>query len=165
MFYPGSNDPLLYNDSSPRPQTPNNLSDLYAQLYTQQKVVENQQQCIRDYLGELDSYTKELDSNTMEVLCSDGRFNELNAKLQFYIQSELMSLVKYKLNTNPQVVENIKCQLDLIKSAQNNVKEKERQNISEINDYMKNYSNMTFDEYKKMKFGNNKQTKKTKNDE
>lgn len=29
--------------------------------------------------------------------------------------------------------------------------EADRKNMAEINDYLKNYSNMTFDEYKKLK--------------
>ena len=32
-------------------------------------------------------------------------------------------------------------------------KEEEKQNFNELNDYMKNYSHLTFDEYRKLKNG------------
>lgn len=167
MFYQGGNDPLLFNNSMNRSQqiNPNNLSDLYAQLYTQQKVVENQQQCVRDWIGELDTTMKEIDNTTAEKLKDNEQYVQLNTKLQLCIQSELMSLIRYKLNTNPNVTDNIKSQLDIIKDTTNEVKSIERQNIAELNDYMKNYSSMSFDDYKKMKDGGNNNKKKTKNNE
>lgn len=165
MFYPGSNDPLLYDGAS-RPQSPNNLSDLYAQLYTQQKVVENQQQCVRDWIGELDRMMQELDYTTADKVKDNSTFIQLSNSLQMCIQAELMSLIRYKLNTNPNVCENVKRQMDIIKDVAEEVKNTERQNIAELNDYMKNYSSMSFDEYKKMKeSGNNPNKKKIKNNE
>lgn len=165
MFYQNGTDPLLYNRA---PQVnPSNLSDLYAQLYTQQKVVENQQQCVKDWVGELDQLMKNVDATTAEQLNCNEQFTKLNNRLQCNIQSELMSLIQYKLNTNPNVTDNVKSMIDIINKTSNEVKNTERQNIAELNDYMKNYSSMSFDEYKKMKDGNNEETpkKKVKNNE
>lgn len=69
------------------------------------------------------------------------------------VQDELMNLVKGRLNSYPIVVDNVKKQINLIKSISSETKEEERQNMNELNDYMKNYSHMTFDDYKKIKYG------------
>ena len=62
-----------------------------------------------------------------------------------------MNIVKNRLLNNPDVIANAKEQLNLIHNAENKVKEEERKNINELNDYMKNYSHLTFDEYRKIK--------------
>lgn len=64
-----------------------------------------------------------------------------------------MNLVKGKLNSYPIIVDNVKKQMNVIKNISAETKESERQNMSELNDYMKNYSHLTFDEYKKIKNG------------
>ena len=48
---------------------------------------------------------------------------------------------------------------DILKQAKKEKEIQERQNIAEINDYMKNYSSMSFDDYKKIK------NKKNRNDD
>jgi hypothetical protein len=53
------------------------------------------------------------------------------------------------------IIENVKRQLTIIKDVSNKTKEIERQSMSELSDYMKNYSHLTFDEYKKIKSGEN----------
>ena len=62
-----------------------------------------------------------------------------------------MELVKNQLNSNPEIVKNIDRQIQIIKSIENKVVEVERRNMAELNDYLKNYSDMTFDDYKKLK--------------
>ena len=54
---------------------------------------------------------------------------------------------------NPTIVNNIKRQIELINNAKDNRDAVNRQNLNELNDYMKNYSHLTFDEYKKVKEG------------
>lgn len=136
-----------------------NLSDAYAQMYKQQLLMELQQQqnpnnqTSKDWVGELDIKMKELDSSTADMLVQDKEFSELNAQLQSLVQSELMNLVKIKINTNPNAVDNIKRQMEIMKVSSQKIKEEEKQNMSELNDYIKNYSNLTFDEYKKLKYG------------
>lgn len=143
-----------------------NLSDAYAQIYKQQLMLELQQQqqqnssngVAKDWVGELDAKMKELDSSTADLLVQDKEFSELNSQLQSFIQSEIMNLVKLKINTNQNAVENIKRQLEIMNTSSKKVKEEEKQNMSELNDYIKNYSNLTFDEYKKLKYGGAKTT-------
>lgn len=175
IFY-HNDDPLLFQRPTVidgQQVNTNNINDTYAQLYRQQLMQQasNQQQYqTQDWLNDLDNAMKNLDSASTEALGENLEFTELNAQLQNMVQSEIMSLVKVRLNTQPNAVDNIKKQLDIIKNVKFQVQENERKNMNELNDYMKNYSHLTFNEYRKLKNGddnttnidNNKPTK-TKN--
>lgn len=108
---------------------------------------------IRDWLGELDRTLKNLDQSVIEQLNTNEEFVNLNSTVQGTIQEELMNLVKSKLNMSQPIADNVKRQLTIIKEVSNKTKEIERQSMSELSDYMKNYSHLTFDEYKKIKSG------------
>ena len=43
--------------------------------------------------------------------------------------------------------------MDIMKNTTQKVKEEEKQNFNDLNDYLKNYSHLTFDEYRKIKNG------------
>ena len=109
---------------------------------------------LRDWIGELDRQMKGLDETTAERLNQDASFVELNSALQVTIQNELMNLVRSRLNVQPEVVDNVKKQMEIIKRTTSKTKEDERKSMSELNDYMKNYSHLSFDEYRKLKQGN-----------
>lgn len=164
IFY-HNDDPLLYQKPPMQmfhdvPHQQQNMNDAYANFYKQQMLMEmqQQQQMNKDWLGDLDIKMKELDQSAIEMLGENTEFTDLNNKLQSLVQSEIMSVVKIKLNNSQDAVNNIKRQIEIINETNQKVKENERQNISEIHDYMKNYSNMSFDDYKKLKYGI-KQTK------
>ena len=108
---------------------------------------------VRDWLGELDRTLKNLDQSVIEQLNTNEEFVNLNSTVQGTIQEELMNLVKNKLNISQPIADNVKRQLTIIKEVSNKTKEIERQSMSELSDYMKNYSHLTFDEYKKIKSG------------
>ena len=166
IFY-HNDDPLLFqrptivNPTQDGQQSNGNLSDAYAQLYKQQLIKEMQMQNMpnpqqpiaQDWLSDLDNAMKGLDNESSDLLNSDSEFVELNTQLQNMIQSEIMGLVKVRLNSYPNAVDNIKKQLDIIKNVKSKVQENERKNMNELNDYMKNYSHLTFDEYRKIKYG------------
>lgn len=159
VFY-HNDDPLLHQtifQTSMANQQQNNLSDAYAQMYKQQLMMEMQQQqqqpLVRDWVGDLDKAMKELDSTTIELLNSDIEFSDLNIQLQALVQKELMDLVKIKINSNNGAVDNIKKQMDIMKNTTQKVKDEEKQNFNDLNDYLKNYSHLTFNEYKKLKSG------------
>ena len=152
----GNNDPLLYGKSTPveYPQYP-------IEFYRQQMM----QQPVKDYISDLDQEIKNLDPMIIAQLNQDQKFVQLNAQFQQVVQEEMLNIIRNKLNSNPLVVDNIKKQIDVIKEVSNSTKEKERQNMYELNDYMQNYSHLTFDEYKRLKSGEeisveNKTTKK-----
>jgi hypothetical protein len=107
----------------------------------------------KDWLGELDKTIKGLDTTVVEQLNINEEFVSLHSNIQNTIQEEIMNLVKNKLNMSYPIIENVKRQLSIIKDVSNKTKEVERQSMSELSDYMKNYSHLTFDEYKKIKYG------------
>lgn len=161
VFY-HNDDPLLHQtlfQSSIMNQNPNqnNLSDAYAQMYKQQLMMEMQQQqqqpLVTDWVGDLDKAMKELDSSTIELLNNDSEFSTLNIQLQALVQKELMDLVKIKINSNNSAVDNIKKQMDIMRNTTQKVKEEEKQNFNDLNDYLKNYSHLTFNDYKRLKSG------------
>lgn len=153
IFLP--NDPLLFN--SPNTQM---LQQEFQQKMEQKynDYLMRNMQSVPDKLSELDNKMKSLDTEVSEQLKEDVEFNDLHQILQATIQAELMLLIKQRLNTNPDTLKNIERQLVIIKNIESKVNEKERKNISELNDYLKNYSNMTFDDYKKLKNMNNENT-------
>lgn len=161
VFY-HNDDPLLHQNifqTSIQQNNPSNLSDAYAQMYKQQLMMEmkqqQQQSIVKDWVGDLDKAMKELDSNTIELLNADAEFSSLNIQLQSLIQKELMNLVKININSNSNAVDNIKKQMDIMKNTTQKVKNEEKQNFNDLNDYLKNYSHLTFNEYKKIKNGYN----------
>lgn len=169
--------PITFFQNNGNNATPNNVNDTYAQLYKQQLLMEMQQQqqnlTPKDWLGDLDNMMKGLDNDTVDLLNQNTDFTVLNSQLQTLIQNELMLLVKYKINANEGAIDNIKKQLNIMQSMSKQVKEQEKQNFNDLNDYMKNYSHLTFDEYRRLKNGepspevvsSGKNNKKTKNNE
>ena len=137
-------DPLLYNQKFQQ-QEPIMPPYEYYRLYQQQA------QQTRDWVGELNQKMKSLDNNTINELNNNQIYLDLSGSLQVVIQNEIMNLIKNNLNSNIEVVDNIKKQLNLMMEVETKTKEIERQNISELNDYMNNYSSISFDEYKKIK--------------
>ena len=160
VFY-HNDDPLLhqtmFQSSIMNQGGNNNLSDAYAQMYKQQLMMEMQQQqqqpMVKDWVSDLDKAMKDLDSTTIELLNGDAEFSSLNMQLQSLVQKELMELVKIKINSNNSAVENIKRQMDIMRNTTQKVKDEEKQNYNDLNDYLKNYSHLTFNEYKKLKSG------------
>ena len=135
-----NNDPLL---TQPTPQ------------YVPQFMTNEAMMIPKDWLGDLDRTLKSLEPSVLEQLNGNEEFVSLHGTIQSTIQEELMNLIKNKLNMSSPIIENVKRQLTIIKDISNKTKEIERQSMSELSDYMKNYSHLTFDEYKKIKSGEN----------
>jgi hypothetical protein len=123
------------------------------QQYVPQFMTNEAMMIPKDWLGELDRTLKNLEPSVLEQLNGNEEFVALHGTVQNTIQEELMNLVKNKLNLSSPIIENVKRQLTIIKDVSNKTKEIERQSMSELSDYMKNYSHLTFDEYKKIKSG------------
>lgn len=149
-------DPLLYSNTMPRqeyisePDIKRQLDALtqqYQQLQ-QSKSVETTQ---RDWLGEFDKELKELEPEIIEKISENQEFTQLNALVQQDIQSEIMSTIKWRLNGNSSVTQRIKRLMEIISYYKQNKVNEDKKNISELTDYIQNYSDMTFNEYKKMK--------------
>lgn len=143
IFLPG-NDPLLYNSNF----YPQSIQEKMDQKYNEYLLRTKQ---IPDKLEELDSTLKKLNPEAAKYLENDPEFMDLSNSLKGAIQAEMVLLVKQQINANPETVKNIEQQLAIIKKVEAKTTEEERKNMAELNDYLKNYSNITFDEYKKLK--------------
>lgn len=148
-------DPLLYSNPIPRqdysePDIKRQL-DLLTQQYQQLQQSKSAETPQHDWLGDFDKTLKELEPELVETISMDQEFNQLNALIQQDIQSEIMSTIKWRLNGNSSVTQRIKRLMDIITYYKQNKVNEDKKNISELNDYIQNYSDMTFNEYKKMK--------------
>lgn len=105
----------------------------------------------KDHLGELDELMKELDDSVAEKLKTNQEFITLNAQVQEMIQTEIMRSVKWKINSNPDAIAKIDSLKGMIKTATKEQTAEEKRNMLELNDYLNNYSSMSFDDYKRIK--------------
>ena len=103
---------------------------------------------------------KTITSTSSDSLSANEEYNDLRASLSEMIQYELMQTIRWKINSNANAVKNIERQLELIRESNRASDDEQRRNLTEINDYIKNYSNMTFDEYRRMKESGDNQKKK-----
>ena len=157
-----SGDPLLYNQIVPnstsitqdipfqRVDYKTQLENLNNQYQALQRNMEGQQQP-KDLLDEIDGLIKSLDTNVLTELSNNPEFVELNSLIQTSIQEEIMKSVKWKVNGNPEMVSKMNRLKELIQTTSKAREEAEKQSLSELNDYIKNYSDMTFNEYKRLK--------------
>lgn len=150
-----SQDPLLYSTTLPQYQ-PQDV-DIKKQLDTvmaQYQMMQQKQHPeppIEDHIGNLDNMVKNLDPAVTTILESDAEFIQINAWIQQMIQNEIMKSVKMKLNTNQDVIMKVNRAKELIQQAKNTQDNEDRKSLNELNDYITNYSDMTFNEYKQLK--------------
>lgn len=164
-FVFGGTDPLLYTSmaSNVQRQMPPEM-DVRQQLDNALAQYQQAQQNLltkhspqqpekenKDYLGELDEMVKELDEEVMERLQANEEFVVLNAEIQQMIQTEIMKSVRWKINSNPDAISKIETLKKTIKTAQKEQQAEEKRSMMELNDYITNYSSMSFDDYKRIK--------------
>ena len=156
-----SQDPLLYPSLVSRQNQPSEyelkrqLDEAMAQYQalSQQSPPQPQKQEPKDYLGEIDNMIRGLDEDVILSLNTDIEYIKLNDDLQKMIQGEMLKSVKWKINSNPEAISKMDRLKELITSAQKTRNEEDRKVMADINDYIKNYSDLTFDEYKQLKYG------------
>ena len=156
-----SQDPLLYTSLMAR-QNPQNEAELRQQLneaITQYQAMNQppqpqaQPQVEKDYLGEVDKMVSELDEDIVLVLSADAEYIKLQDDLQKMIQEEMMRSIRWKINSNPKAISKMDRLKELIVAAKKNKSDEDRRIMADINDYVKNYSDLTFEEYKQLKYG------------
>jgi hypothetical protein len=155
-----SQDPLLYTSLMAR-QNPQNeaeirqqLNDALIQYQTlnqppQQPQIQND----KDYLGEIDKMLGELDEDVVLTLSADAEYLKLQDDLQKMIQEEMLKSIRWKINSNPKAIDKMDRIKELIAVAKKNKTDEDRRIMADINDYVKNYSDLTFEEYKQLKYG------------
>ena len=158
-----SQDPLLYNTS--HPYTPQNDMDIKRQLDTvmaQYQALQQKQAPtppepqIEDHLGILDEMIRTSDPAIIETLNTNQEFVQINEWIQQMIQMEIMKSVKHSLNTNQDIVNKINRAKEIIREVKINQETEARRSLNELNDYITNYSDMTFNEYKQFKLSKQK---------
>ena len=159
-----SQDPLLYTSLTSR-QNPQAEYDLKRQLdeamaqyqalsqFNQPQHPQATPQAPKDYLGEIDEMVRGLDEDVALVLNTDVEYLKINEELQKMIQEEMMRGVRIKINSNPEAINKMNRLKELIVTARKTRTEEDRKVMADINDYIKNYSDLTFDEYKQLKYG------------
>jgi hypothetical protein len=155
-----SQDPLLFNSLTSK-QSQQSEYDVKRQLdeamaqyqaLTQNPPIQKQAPQ-KDYLGEIDDMIRGLDESIASSLNSDVEYVKINEELQKMIQEEMMRSVKWKINSNQDAIKKMDRLKELIVSAKKVKDDEDRKIMSDINDYIKNYSDLTFDEYKQLKYG------------
>lgn len=149
-------DPLLFQNMVPKQnnyQEGNDLKQQYDAVITQYQALQQKipQTPTKDYLGELDSITRDMDQDIIEKLSNDADYTRINAELQYLIQEEMLRSVRWKINNNPDAVTKIDKMKEIINMAKKEKNDENNRNLMELNDYIKNYSDLTFDEYKRLK--------------
>ena len=159
-FVFGTTDPLLYSTQlSPVTKGQEYMSetdikrqlDNVMQQYQQLQQNKSIEQPIKDWLGDFDRTLKSLDSTVAESLMNNQEFVQLNAIVQQDIQDEIMLSIKWKLNGKIETTNRVKRMMEIIDEYNKNKVNEDKKNIAELTDYIQNYSDMTFNEYKKMK--------------
>jgi uncharacterized protein YoxC len=151
-------DPLLYSNIVPKGQ-----DAVYAQendikrhldgiMQQYQQLQQNKPDApVKDWLGDFDKTLKGLDSDVANYLKEDQEFTQLNNIIQQDIQNEIMMSIKWKLNNKQDTVQRIKRMLDIIDNYNREKVNEDKKQKAEISDYLQNYSDMTFNEYKQLK--------------
>lgn len=155
-----SQDPLLYSSIVPKMNSQEQMPDIKQQLdqaamqyqLMQQQMKQQQQpMATKDYVGELDDLIKTIEPEVFEILSKDEEYMKTNNELQGLIQEEMLKSVKWKINNNQTAVSKIDKLKDLISQAKKSKTDEEKRNLAELNDYIKNYPDLTFEEYKQLK--------------
>lgn len=150
-----NSDPLLYNNCNISRQNlqPDDLKRQLDVMNAQyQSMINNSQQTIKkDYLGEFDNLLKSLDKETIDLLQNNNDFVALNNKIQQRVQNEIMNIVKWNINSDNNIINDITNICSLIENTKKKIEDDNKRNLSDINDYIKNYPDITFNEYKQLK--------------
>ena len=155
-----SQDPLLYSALMSK-QNPQADYDVKRQLddamiqYQQMMQAQQPQKTVqqKDYLGEIDDMIRNLDEDVALNLSADIEYMRLNDDLQKMIQEEMMKSIRWKINSNPDAISKMDRLKVLINEAKKVKTDEEKKVMADINDYIKNYADLTFEEYKQLKYG------------
>ena len=155
-----SQDPLLYTTlmTKQNPQTEYDARRQLDEAMAQYQAMTQQQPLqpkvpAKDYLAEIDNMIKDLDDDVIQHLTTDPEYVHINDELQKMIQDEMMRNVKWKINTNPDAITKMDRLKELISTAKRTKAVEDKKVMADINEYIRNYSDLTFEEYKQLKYG------------
>lgn len=99
-----------------------------------------------DHYANLEKELQSLTEFEISELANFQPYIEANNRLSILVQAELLNLVKGRINGNPEVIKQVVESVKLYK--QNKTKE-----LDELQDYIKNYPELSYNEYKELKYG------------
>lgn len=111
-------------------------------LFQKYKEFLNNQQV--DHYANLEKELQSLSDSDVSELYNFKPYNEANNALAIFVQGELLKLVRSEINRNPEVINNVISAIKEFKS----IKQKEQ---DDFQDYIKNFSDLTYKEYKELK--------------
>lgn len=112
-----------------------------------QSLFQQYQNLTTDFYALLQKEMEGLNEIEINELSKFQPYVEANTKLGVLVQSELLNLVKRQINANPEVIKNV------IESVKQYKKERDKE-MNDFQDYIKNYSDITYKEYKELKYAN-----------
>lgn len=112
-----------------------------------QSLFQQYQNLTTDFYAILQKEMEGLSEVEIAELSKFQPYVEANNKLGILVQAELLNLVKRQINAQPEVIKNV------IESVKQYKKERNKE-MNDFQDYIKNYSDITYKEYKELKYAN-----------
>ena len=114
-----------------------------ASIFQQYQQFMQQQQQVDTY-AQLEKELQTMSDADVAGLAVFQPYNEANNALAILVQGELLKLVRSEINKKPEVINNVISAIKQFKS----LKQKEQ---DDFQDYIKNFSDLTYKEYKELK--------------
>lgn len=139
------NDPLLSNKDyiSRLEQELSQQKSLYSKM--------NEQYAPTDYYGKMEEAYSKLSPQEQAEINSDEEYVHYMTLLNGFISQETINMIRNTLNSSERSKNVLKCLVEAIDRFHLRKTDENNARMSEFQDYMTNYSNMTFAEYKQMK--------------
>lgn len=121
------------------------MNNIY--INPEQSIFQQYQNLTTDFYGLLQKEMEGLSEVEIAELSKFKPYIEANNKLGILVQAELLNLVKRQINANPEVIKGV------IESVKEYKKERDKE-MNDFQDYIKNFSDITYKEYKQLKYEN-----------
>lgn len=118
------------------------MNNIY--INPEQSIFQQYQNLTTDFYAILQKEMEGLSEVEIAELSKFKPYIEANNKLGILVQVELLNLVKRQINANPEVIKNV------IESVKAYKKERDKE-MNDFQDYIKNFSDITYKEYKQLK--------------
>lgn len=101
-----------------------------------------------DHYSRLEQELQVLSDEDVQDLMKYEPYIKANETLHMVVQGELLKLVRNHINQYPQVIEDV---ISSIKDFKKNKEKTQKNFINEFSDYLKNFSDMSYQDYLKLK--------------
>lgn len=121
------------------------MNNIY--INPEQSIFQQYQNLTTDFYALLQKEMETLTETEIAELSKFKPYIEANNKLGILVQAELINLVKRQINANPEVIKGV------IESVKEYKKERDKE-MNDFQDYIKNFSDITYKEYIQLKYEN-----------